>query len=204
MVEYLGVPGTHASRREYDWNHLGSAFTRYLLARGFVSVEERARVPFRWSTDYDRGSGEHEDWIALGYALYYYHVPPLHPELCIPGNRTRLICHSHAGQGAIYAASFGLKIECLITVGTPIVKKMLPIYEAARPNIKRHLHLRSDRDWWQILGALFDGRVGIYRDFPGADKNDKMPKGHGDILRDPELFNLWVDNGWLAFLKGDA
>jgi hypothetical protein len=202
MIEYLGVPGTHGSRRVADWNHLGSRFTRFALSRGFVSVEERAVVPFRWSTDLDFGSGKHEDWKALGYALYYYHVPPLRPELVIEPGRTRLICHSHAGNGAIYAASFGLKIECLVTVGTPVVKGMEDVVEAARPNIKRWLHLYSDKDWWQIFGAAFDGRLGFYRKMKLADRNEKMPKGHGDVLRDPSLFHLWVDKGWLAYLKG--
>jgi hypothetical protein len=205
VCEYLGVPGTHASRRGDDWNHLGSAFTRFALKRGLVSVEERAVVPFFWSTDYDRGSGKHEDWRALGYALFYYFVPPLGVNRDrIPGNRTRIIAHSHAGQGALYAAAFGLKIECLVTVGTPVVKQMEEVAKAARPNIKRWLHLRSDSDFWQLAGAFFDRRLGFYRDMKLADRNEKMPKGHGDVLRDPELFKLWVDNGWFSYLKGES
>jgi hypothetical protein len=203
VTEYLGVPGTHGSRREDEWNHLGSPFTNYLLRRGFVSVEERAIVPFRWSTDYDSGRGGREDWIALGYALYYYHVPPLRPELSIPGARTRLICHSHAGNGAFYAASFGLKIDCLITVGTPVVGRMDSVVEAARPNIARWLHLYSKRDLVQLAGELWDGRWGFRRKFELADRNEEMPKGHGDVLRDKDLFPLWVDRGWLAYLRGD-
>jgi hypothetical protein len=209
VCEYLGVPGTHASRRGDDWNHLGSAFTRFALKRGLVSVEERAALPFFWSTDYDRGNGGKEDWRALGHALFYYHVPPLGTSLeNIPGNRTRLICHSHAGNGAFYAASYGLKIECLVTVGTPVVKGMEDVIAAARPNIKRWLHLYSKKDKWQLMGELFDGRWGWRRKFDkegmAADYNLEMPKGHGDVLRDPALFPLWVDRGWFAYMKGEG
>ena len=201
-TEYLGVAGTHGSRRDDEWNHLGSPFTKHLLSRGFVSVEERARVPFYWSTDLDFGAGGEEDWVACGYALYYYFVPPLRPELSIPGDRTRLICHSHGGNGAIYAASFGLKIDCLVTVGTPVIGKMDDVVKAARPNIKRWLHLYSPRDWVQLAGELFDGHFGFRRKFELADRNEEMPKGHGDVLRDKDLFPLWVDRGWLAYLRG--
>jgi hypothetical protein len=216
-VEYLGVGGTHASRREDEWNHLGSKFTRFALRRGLRSVEERARVPFFWSTDLDFGKGEHEDWKALGFALYYYHVPALAPIADggsalalaggIPGGSTRLICHSHAGNGAFYAAALGLKIECLVTVGTPVVGGMDDVIRKARPNIARWLHLYSPRDWTQLAGELLDGRWGWRRKFdkPGmaADVNDEMPRGHGNVLRDEDLFSLWVDRGWFRFIKGE-
>lgn len=204
MTEYLGVAGTHGTRRADEWNHLGSPFTKFMLSRGFASFEERARVPFYWSTDLDTAGGGQEDWTALAYAVYYWFVAPLGTDP-IPGVQTRIIAHSHAGQGVIRAARLGLKIDCLVTVGTPICLDDAEIDEA-RKNIKRWLHLYSPRDWTQIAGELLDGRWGINlrRRFKQADRNEEMPKGHGDVLRDPALFSKWVDAGWLAYLKGDS
>jgi hypothetical protein len=201
MIEYLAVAGTHGTRREDEWNHLGSAFTRFMLRRGFVSIEERAASPFVWSTDLDLGRS-HRDWQAGGRALLYYLVPPLHPHLRLPPGRTRLVAHSHGGQVALYAASYGLKVECLVTVGTPVRGDMREVAEAARPNIKRWLHLYSPRDLTQILGSLFGGGFRVRRRMPLADLNREMPKGHGDVLRDPSVMHAWVDDGWLAFVAG--
>jgi pimeloyl-ACP methyl ester carboxylesterase len=198
MVEYLGIAGTNSNRMMQDWDHLGSGFTRYLLKHGFVSVEERASIGFDWSDDIDLGRG-HEDWKAGGRAVFYYLVPPLYPT---PPCATNIIAHSHGGQVALYAAAYGLKINCLITVGTPVREDMQEIIAVARPNIQRWLHLRSNNDMWQWFGSWFDGGLKLNRDFKQADLNATMPKGHANILRDEELFPLWLSEGWLPFLAG--
>lgn len=200
LVEYVAVPGTHAFGKEGEWSDPRSAFAKFALARGFVNLSERETMPFLWSTNLDFGNGNHSNWVAGGAALYYYLTAPAQPEHRIPGYRTNVIAHSHGGQVALYAASYGLKINCLVTVGKPVVKSMAPVIEKALPNINRWLCLHSERDIWQILGSLLDGRIGLVRAEKLATRNDVMPKGHGDILRDPRVFHEWVDRKWFAFI----
>lgn len=202
IVEFVAVGGTGSLQRDKEWTAANSSFSHFALKRGLVNLAYRATYPYIWTGNVNFGVGSKNDWVAGGSALFSYLASPLHPEWRIPGDRTHVIAHSHGGQVALYAASFGLKINVLITVGTPVVKGMEPVIQQARPNIKRWLHLRSRRDWVQILGALFDGRLGFYRDMPLADWNDEMPKGHSDILRDPAQFRAWIDNGWFDFVKG--
>jgi hypothetical protein len=200
ITEYVAVPGTGAFSRPDEWSSLGSPFTQFALARGFVSLTERATMPFIWSTDVNFGSGKHADWVAGGAALFYYITSPAQPQHSVPGYRTNVIAHSHGGQVALYAAAYGLKINCLVTIGKPVLKSMEPIIERALPNINRWLCLHSKTDWIQILGSLFDGRLGFARAEKQATRNDEMPKGHSDILRDPSLFPLWVDRGWFRYI----
>lgn len=205
IVEYVAIPGTGGLNREGEWSEPTSPFSTFALGRGFVNLAARASMPFMWSTDLDFGAGHHNDWRAGGAALFYYLSAPGRPDLRIPGVRTFIIAHSWGGATAIYAAAYGLKIECLVTIGMPQVPQMDAVYADARRNIKRHLHLYSRRDWWQVLGGLFDRRLGVVRACEGADRNEVMPKGHGDILRDPKLFPQWVDRGWFDYIAhGDG
>lgn len=204
LLAYTAVPGTGAGAitKDDDWTRPSSPFSAFLARHGILNRAAEATHPFVWSTNLNFGRGHKSDWIAGAYGLLYYHVSPHHPAWRIPGKDTHLICHSHGGQVALYAAAFGLKVNTLVTVGTPVVRDMGEIVRLARPNIRRWLHCRSKRDWWQLLGSVFDGRLGFYRDFPQADRSEWMPKGHGNVLRDAELFEpFWVERGLIEFLK---
>jgi hypothetical protein len=148
--------------------------------------------------------GNDENWDAAGRALAHYIMPPLCDHAIIPPSETFIIAHSHGGNVVAYACGvYGLKVSGLITVATPVRKNMDAVYKKAAENIDRHLHLYAGwKDYMQILGGLFDGQWGIHRDMPYAEKNAKMPGGHGDILRDPKLFQNWLDKGWLDYFKG--
>jgi pimeloyl-ACP methyl ester carboxylesterase len=158
-----------------------------------------------WSTELDGINNEHNTWDAAGRALAHYITPPLLSDSLVKPEDTYLIAHSHGGNVVAFACGkYGLKVNGLVTVGTPVRKDLYAIYEAASSNISRHLHLYAGwRDYWQAFGALFDGRFGIHREHPFATRNDQVPKGdHGSILRDREFFRLWLDRGWLEYWKG--
>ncbi len=189
------IAGTHAI--DDPWWMVGSGFVRMLQEAGLRV--ENLREPYLWDTDLD-GLGRHNDaWIAAGWSLIWYchkHVPPV-------GNvyqPVSIIAHSHGGQLVAYAASRGLIVDTLITVATPVRRDMLRIHREARPNIRQWVHLYSDwSDWMQVLGALFDGRIGVYRKMDLADRNIKVPGvGHSGLLNPA----LWRAQQWPVLLGG--
>lgn len=202
FTSYVPVAGTWASRRTGEWSEVSSPFSGFLQQHGCANLCAKADVPFEWTTNLDLFPPRHDDWKAGGAALFYFIVPPLHPEFRVPPEETVVITHSHGLQVALYAAAMGLKIDRLIDVAGPVRKDMMDVAKTARPNIRRWLHLHSDfSDRMQWLGELFDGHFGIVREHPLADENDGVRKvGHGGLLRDPNDFHFWGDRGWLTFL----
>ncbi|MDP3909921.1 MAG: hypothetical protein Q8Q14_05985 [Gemmatimonadales bacterium] len=194
------IGGTHSFGRE-DWHDENSPFARDVLAPAGIEVVAPDGRPYLWSGALDGVIGSNTKWESAGYHLLAYAVPPLAPEHRIPSAELIVIAHSHAGQAAAYAFAYGLK-GTLVTIGTPVRKDMQPVWGDAHRNISRHLHLYSKRDWWQLFGAIGDGVLGILRTFPEPTRNDEMPKGHGDVLRDVALFPLWQERGWVAFIRG--
>lgn len=188
-----------------DWYCPGHPFGRFLQEQGVTPTWDGSR-PFVWSTDLGGvpWTGK-SDWAAGGAALAYF-VMAFQKRAA---NRTAVIAHSHGLQVAAYAAAeHGLKIQTLITVGSPIRNDLKAQYQALRANTAYWLHIHSDgSDRWQWRGELFDTlnpfRWRVRRDAPLADKNDFVPKvGHSDLLRDPTQYHNWVERGWLDLLKG--
>jgi hypothetical protein len=200
-ILYVGVPGTNSDTK--GWDSSDSSLATYLRTHGLDNIAGSARSRYHWSTNLNLGR-KHRDWVAAGWALYYYYVPQLYPELSIPPHRANVICHSHGLQAVLYACSFGLKLNALVSVGSPVRKDMETTTRLARPNIARWLHIHSDfSDHWQWLGTLFDGRFGIVRRHSFADINDEVPSvGHGGVLCDPNHFHFWQEKGWIDFVKG--
>ncbi len=196
-----------------DWYCPGHDFGKFLTAQGCApSYDWDSRKglmggakPFVWSTDL---SGvpfitrkNHTDWAAGGAALAYFTACRSQR----PGSQTALIVHSHGLQVAAYAAAqHDLKINLLISMGSPIRKDMTEQYKALRLNTKYWLHVHSDgSDRWQWFGEMFDGHFGIVRESPFADKNDFVAKvGHSELLRDPAQYHYWVEHKWIDLLKG--
>jgi pimeloyl-ACP methyl ester carboxylesterase len=206
MFFYITVAGTWGSHHEQDWWSPESNFSKFLLEHDCEQLVTSPLKRYMWSTVLDGVDSRNDTWDAAGRALAHYITPPLLDKSLVKPDDTYIIAHSHGGNVVAYAcAEYGLKINGLITVGTPIRKDLYDVYKAASSNISRHLHLYAGwRDYWQTFGALFDGRFGIHRQHPYATRNGKVPGGnHGSILRDPSFYHLWLEEGWLDFWKGD-
>lgn len=201
-VGYVAVPGTWQNRAPDPWTLYTSPISRYLAAWA-KNLGGTATMPYGWTTGLDFERGHHDDWIAGGEALFYYLVPPLRPADAWPPAETVVVTHSHGLQVALYAASYGLKIDRLIDIAGPVRADMMDVAKLARPNIRRWLHVHSDcSDKWQWLGEMFDGHLGIVREHPLADINDGVPHvGHAGVLRDSGDFHFWPDRGWTTFLQ---
>lgn len=202
-----GWRGDLADHRD-QWWHPASPFMVWMGEHGCRHLCEDD--PFIWTTHVGGAlfwAKSHTDWMAGGAALSYYFDAETHygPSFTAPEQR-HVIAHSHAGQVVAYACAFrNVKLDTLITVGSPVRNDMLPIYKAARPNIRKWLHIASPgwTDRMQWFGELFDGSFGVKRSQPFADVNHLIPGiGHSGILRDPKLFGLWESQGWLGWLKG--
>ncbi|MGH9350242.1 MAG: hypothetical protein ACRD26_23560 [Vicinamibacterales bacterium] len=192
-MKVILVPGTHSWRGEasQDWFSPTSAFVGYLGGVGFTLLD--TVHPYTWDTGLG-GVGFGDDdligWQAAGINLLHYVVPPRCKPMQVPGGLTILITHSHGLQPVLFAAAAGLKVDLCIDVAGPVRQDMMPTAERARQNIRRWVHVHAGkRDWWQVWGALFDGRWGIVREHRLADLNIPVPAAdHGDVLRNPAYF----------------
>lgn len=198
-VFYAAVAGTHGACRPDDWTHPQGPFAQALRSYGAAPLRDAPDQCFEWSTALDGVDDQHLDWQFAGKALFHYFVPALGDgRPTIPPAATNILCFSHGLQVVAYACGrYGLKVNGLISVGSPIRGDLQDLYAEAACNIRQHLHLHArKRDLWQTLGAAFDGRWGIHRQHPFA-KNVAIPDGHGRVLYDPRLFPLWQRLGWL-------
>lgn len=211
---YLLVPGTWQEPSDY------AAFHGFMRQQGFAHLG--ADRPFAWSGDIGgmKLFRRHSDWQAGGNAFYAYLCPPVfnweysagrwidnHGQRpgYVPIADRRVVAHSHGGNVVAYACAAGLKVSLLVTVGTPVRRDMAAVWEQARPNIGYWLHLFESSykaNLMQLLGSLFDGRLGVVWRHPLADCNIDVPGiGHSGVLTRPELFRLWHEHGWLAMMK---
>jgi len=206
----LLIPGTHAwgYSNQPQWYEPGSPLVTFLEANGLRLLGKDC--PYTWSTALDgmgvfhRTAKQHIVWESAGINLYAYLANRLVPDDYVPIADRNVVCHSHAAQVAIYACAHGLKINRLLTMGSPVRDDMRDVTHKARPNIAHWRHLHSDgSDRLQWLGELFDGHLGIVRNQPFADVNLGVPAvAHSNLLNDPDLFNLWARDGLIDFLKG--
>jgi hypothetical protein len=134
------VAGTHGYRglqAPDQWWWPTSPLAQMLEDEGheIVGLER----PFVWTTNVNGIGGKvhHVDWRCGGESFYTYCVPPLCPDQRVRPTDLAVVCHSHGLQPVLYAAEAGLKIECLISVSSPVRKDMADVARAARPNIKR-------------------------------------------------------------------
>jgi len=183
-----------------DWYCPSHPFQRLLADAGAEPLYDD-NFPFIWSTDCDGLPGDrkgHIDWASGGAALSYFTRMKGQKEV-------DAIVHSHGLQVLLYAVAYhDIKIRKLISMGSPVRKDMEQIAKQARPFIKEWLHVHSDgSDKWQWLGEMFDGKLGIVREHPLADRNDFIPKvGHSELLRDTNQYHFWKEKGWLDYLCG--
>lgn len=216
MTPVLLVQGTHGWGRTtaIQWWESCSPFCAFLQANDFAVLG--GDRPYLWDTDLDgigwlgkRPAKKHINWQAAAWSAYNYLVPALVRDGFITDNYVpiaarNVIGHSHAMQVMAYACSFGLKINRLVTIGSPVREDMMDVYKAAKPNIGRWLHVHSDgSDRIQWFGELLDGHLGIVREQPYADENKLVAKvSHSKLLNDEKSFPLWRSAGLLDFLAG--
>lgn len=198
------IPGTGSwdnLEGQLDWFHPQHAFAKMLQAEG-VNLLFDEHLPFIWTTDLDGvpllDRKRDTDWAAGGAALCYF------AKMHGVEDSIDAIAHSHAIHVVLFAAAHhGIKFRKLITMGSPVRKDMMNLAKVARQNIKEWIHIHSDSsDRWQWLGTIFDGRLGVRREHPLADKNVFVPKvGHSELLRNSANYAVWKERGWIDFLK---
>lgn len=197
--------GSWKDNGSIDWFCPGHDFGKFLDAQGVAPIYDGNGTPkpFVWSTDL---AGvpvltNKKDWAAGGAALSYF----VRFKAICRSYETALIVHSHGLQVAAFAAAeYGLKVDTLISMGSPLRADMRDRYQVLRTNTRYWLHVHSDKsDRWQWFGELFDGHFGIVRETPLANRNDFVPGvGHSELLRDPAQYHHWIDRGWIDLLKG--
>jgi len=144
--------------------------------------------PFIWSTAIDGVLGKNSEWTdAAGCLIAFVVLHKLHES---PIN---IIAHSHGFSPVVYAATMGLHIDTLISVASPIRKEIVELLPIATKSIKTWRHIRGGRrDLMQILGELFDGRLGLYRDMPYAGNVRELSETHSGLLNP----RLWTARRW--------
>lgn len=199
-MKVIAVAGTWAWKS--PWWKDGSPFWDY-MARHDIEPMRAGRLPFEWSTDladsWKFWKKRRSDWEAGGAALLYYV-----DAADIAPSDTVVIAHSHGGQVVFHAAARGLKIDRLITVATPVRADMAETIAAARPNIRRWMHLcDAESDRTAFWGAFGDRRIGNVREFTQADRVVRVKRiGHSTLLNDYDKFPLWDTTGAVRFLQG--
>lgn len=215
MTSVLLVQGTYAwgHTAGLQWWECRSPFGAFLRSMDFNIIG--GDRPYIWDTDLDgigwlhrRPFKKHRNWEAAGLSLYSYLIPPLNAQWddYVPIEDRNLIGHSHAMQVIAYACAAGMKVNRLITIGSPVREDMRDVYQLARMNIRNWMHVHSDgSDRVQWFGELFDGHLGIVREQPAADRNLLVANvSHSKLLNDPAAFPLWQSKGLVAFLNGTS
>jgi hypothetical protein len=208
-----GTWGADFDHAGHQWYEPCSPFVAYLKTQ---AIDASTLAGFLWSGDIGGiakvlpwnwfRSIDERDWRAGAESLTYFLRPSFlrnDEDAYVPLTDRNIIAHSHALQVVTYACANGLKINKLLTIGSPVRADMNDLYRAARPNIGVWTHVHSDGgDKMQWLGELFDGHLGIVREQPFADRNLRIPRvSHSKLLNDPAAFPCWQQYGLLEFLK---
>lgn len=203
MIPVLAVPGTWSWRGTSagQWYDQASSWSANLRVRGFdhLHLLRGGGRPYVWTTDVNGqqfwrrwfgGAPKINDWQAAGHNLYAYCVPPLAPDRRVPSSELHIVTHSHGLQPVLMACADGLRVNTLVSVGSPVRADMLEAARRARENIGFWWCYHSDHtDTMQWLGEIGDGMLGVVRAHPYADQKVSLPGvGHSRILTDPRLF----------------
>jgi hypothetical protein len=182
MSKVILVAGTWAYDEKEAWWKPGSLFHAEGLAHGLDYLDDTD--PFVWDTKLDGVKGVNEVWQSAGKSLLWY------THLKDPGSPVSLIAHSHGGQVVAYAAAFGLMIDKVITVATP-VRSEVPYAKLALQSAD-WIHIYGGvRDYVQIFGELAAGSFRmLQRQMPLADSNICESGRDHSQLHDPKL---WTD-----------
>lgn len=153
-----------------------------------------------WKTGLTFGLSKdgHDDWRTAGFSFrnYIKHFK-VHDR--------NLIIHSHGLQVVAYS---NIRINNIITIGSPIRSDMTEQYIALLHNCNSWLHI-YDQVWDRMgfLGQIGDGKWFGSRACPIASGdravNNHKLKGidHSKILRQMPEMKYWVTNGWFDNLR---
>ena len=198
MTRFVAIHGTWGWPDDptSEWWYPGSPWLAYMGDHDCTPARDE---PFVWSGDVGGTPRSGRDWDAGAHALKYYLRP-------LPYEQRNVVAHSHGGQIALLCAQQGVALRSLLLIGTPVRRDIEQrVVPAALPHIGVCRHIidaRWDRMGW--LGGAFDGRLSTRRGFrvPGITVELVPHIGHSGILRDPALFHLWDDQGWIDLLRG--
>jgi hypothetical protein len=202
VVFVAGTFGLRGGDAVVNWWRPESAFADVIRSMGHTVLGLPPMRPFEWTTNVDwfEGSDLLLDWRVGGVNLYEYCVPSVAPDRRVPPDQLTVVAHSHGLQVVLFAAAAGLKIDHLVSICSPIRQDMMKTGRFAKVNIAKWTHLYSDdTDWWQALGELGDGGLGVTRDCALADDNVFFPGvGHAGLLT-PAKYDIWrAHPGWLG------
>lgn len=200
------IAGTwgHAGEGSYAWWKPGSVFIANLKAAGLDVVSDGDF--FDWSTALDGVSGHNDDWETSGKALYWFWVAHGRGPLS-------LIAHSHGAQVVAYALAYSaavsdpMRLEHLVTAGSPVRGDMQSTWSQVRPLIADWTHLYTDElirppsDLpYQELGSLpILPSFPFTRLMPQATRNiEVIPATTHHGLVWPKL---WLDHNLSQYLK---
>lgn len=182
------VAGTHGF--DHAWHDIDGGMAALWASYGWDVLDRD--MPFVWSTRLDGVWGASHTWQAAGYGLWYWSRAITYQRY----GQIRpisVVAHSHGSQVALYAANYGMPIDLLVTMHSPVRMDMASIYKRARKNIKQWVHIYSRWDLWQMMGGLLDGCFGIVRKMSLADYNICAPRNGHTVALDPMA---WKEQGW--------
>lgn len=198
-VTYIPIPGTDSwdeDENNYQWWERGSEFCRHMATQNLIL---HAAGALEWSTSLDGIPTRKGHVIWKGAAKHLV----CHLER-VPLHQRNLIAHSHGGNVVFHALAYGLRINNLITVGTPVRSDMEASILKGLGNCAYWHHIYDSKtDRVSIMGALFDGSLRIRHHFDLADSQDNIKGiGHSKILNDYQSIQLWDYNqmGWTSIL----
>jgi pimeloyl-ACP methyl ester carboxylesterase len=204
-VTYIPIGGTDSwdeDENNYQWWERGSEFNRFMATQNLIL---HARTPFEWSTCLDgvpflpgiSKRNNHIIWKSAAKHLICFLER-------VPLEERNIVAHSHGGNVTFYALSYGLQINNLITVGTPVRSDMEAVVLKGLGNCAYWHHIYdSSKDMTSVLGALFDGKIRVRHNFDLADTSDNVKGiGHSAILNDYKFISLWSHDqkGWASIL----
>lgn len=201
---FLPIAGT------WDWNEderiawweQSSPFINFMNSQNFFL--KFPECPFEWSTGLEGlPFTKYRQWKAGAKALGYYMDGPSYGNPW-PLEDRNFIVHSYGLYIILYYASWGGKINNLISIGSPIRHDVNSVALLAKANIKgTWLHLRDEKfDFIGTLGGFFDKNVGFARKNPWCTREDALDKvGHSDLIKKPEKFYHWLESNRLEVLR---
>jgi hypothetical protein len=198
-ITFIPIPGTDAwdeDENNYQWYERGSSFVRYMATQNLV-LHAVGHLP--WSTSLDGIPTRRNHIIWKGAAKHLL----CHLER-VPLKERNIVAHSHGGNVVFHATAYGLQINNLITVGTPVRSDMEPFILKGLGNIGYWHHIcDSKTDKVSIWGALFDGKLRMKHTFDLCDSQDDIAGiGHSKILNDQNCIEYWSTDrrGWASIL----
>lgn len=202
VTRYVPIAGTHGWGD--TWCMGNTSPFALMMANNFFSkiVTQNSNRPFRWSTDLNGlltlgGRLRNSDWEAGADALFYFLD-------AVPYRDRNLIAHSHGGQVALIAASWGLHIRSLTTVGTPVREDVARGGHDAVARIGFWQHIYDSRFDFIAQGGQFgDLKIDLDRafDIPGVLNRGISSVSHSKVLRDARFIPYWPQKGWLKAIR---